>query len=81
MDGEQEIRHWSRKDDEEALPHRSNLECAVKKMVGNAVEIAGVARRGHVADELDVAAERQPGDLPARPLPVGPSENLAAKAD
>ena len=39
------------------------------------------ARRVHVAGELDIAAERQPADLPARAAPVGPAGDLAAEAD
>ena len=43
--------------------------------------VAGLARRAHVADELHIAAERQPADLPPRSLPVGPADDLAAEAD
>ena len=46
-----------------------------------AIRRDGVAGRVHVALELDVAAERQPADLPARAAPVGPAEHLAAEAD
>src|SRR6185436_15849730 len=38
-------------------------------------------RRVHVAGELDIAAERQPADLPARAAPVGPAGDLVAEAD
>src|SRR6185312_7590068 len=41
----------------------------------------GIARRAHVANEFDVAPERQPGDLPASALPVGPADQLASEAD
>ena len=40
-----------------------------------------LARRVHVADEPDIAAERQPADLPARAALVGPAGDLAAEAD
>ena len=48
---------------------------------GMLLEVRRIARRGHVADELHIAAERQPGDLPPRALPVGPADQLAAEAD
>ena len=41
----------------------------------------GCAGRVHVAGELDIAAERQPADLPARAALVGPAGDLAAEAD
>ena len=41
---------------------------------------AGVLAGAHVADELHVAAERQPADLPARPLLVGPAERVRARS-
>ena len=42
---------------------------------------AGLLAGRHVADELHVAAEREPGDFPARALLIGPAEQLAAEAD
>ena len=80
-DREQEIGHRAGQDDEEALPHRPQLEGPVAQFRRDMVEVAGIARRAHVADELHIAAERQPGDLPARALAVGPAEQLAAEAD
>src|SRR5215213_5562466 len=41
------------------------------------IEFGGIARRTHVAHEPDVTAKRKPTDLPARPLPVGPADDLA----
>ena len=81
-DREQEIGGWSGKDDEEALPDRPDLESPVAQLLGGmSLEVAGIARRGHVADELDIAAERQPADFPARALLVGPAEHFAPEAD
>ena len=68
-------------DDQEALPHRPHLEGSVAEVGGNGVELGGLARRRHVADELHIAAERQPADLPPRALPVGPAGKLLPEAD
>src|SRR5205814_2292578 len=62
-------------------PDRAQLKGTVAQFGRNALEIGGVACRTHVADELHVAAEREPGDLPARALLVGPAEQLAAETD
>ncbi len=48
---------------------------------GDMFEVGGIARRAHVANELDIAAKREPTDLPARALPVGPADDLATEAD
>ena len=56
----------------EALPRSSGDSC---------LGLAGHARRAHVADELHIAAERQPADLPAGAPLVGPAGDLAAEAD
>src|SRR5689334_4287211 len=47
----------------------------------NALELRRIAGESHVSDEFHVAAERQPSELPAGPLPVRPACKLAAKAD
>src|SRR6185437_9915673 len=49
--------------------------------LGDRIELSGVAGGRHVADELDVPAERQPRDFPARSLSVSPAEQLAPEAD
>src|SRR5215472_12113251 len=50
---------------------------------GHGVDDAGGQRRGRVAvaEHLDVTAERDGADLPARAGPVVPAEQLGAKAD
>ena len=47
------------------------------------LDLAGVrrARRVHVADELDVAAERDGAELPARAVAVVEAEEFRAEAD
>ena len=81
QDCEQEIGCRSSKNDQEALPHGPQLECLVAQMLRDAVELGRVARRGHVADELHIAAKRQPGDLPASPLTVGTAKDFVPEAD
>src|SRR5207253_4566655 len=68
--------------DQETLPDLLRLEGPVALLGRQAQPVVGWRRgRVHVAGELDVAAERQPADLPARPPFVGPAENLPAEAD
>ena len=42
---------------------------------------AGLAHRIHIADELHIAAERQPADLPSGAAPVCPAGDLPSEAD
>ena len=81
QDREQEIRYWSGEHDEESLPDRPEPGRRDRADARYAVDIAGIARRAHVADELHIAAERKPGDFPARSLAIGPAEDLVAEAD
>ena len=76
--------NWSNgpaSDDDRALPHRLGLE-GPRALVGRQRQPVGVghARRVHVAGELDIAAERQPAELPARAALVGPAGDLAARS-
>ena len=80
-DGEQEVRHRPGQHDQEALPHRPELECPLAELGRNLLFGRGNACRVHVADELHIAAERQPSDLPAGAEPVGPAENLVSETD
>src|SRR3982751_5350762 len=66
---------------QEPLPHRAELECMLAQIFRDAVELGGIARRGHVADELDVAPERDPRELPTGALPIGPAGKLTTKAN
>src|SRR5206468_1317105 len=81
QDREQEIGGGTGENDQEPLPHRPNLERAVAKLSRNGLKLSRIARRRHVADKLDVAAERQPPDFPARSLAIGPADQLVAEAD
>src|SRR5690242_4247959 len=80
QDGEQEVGHWSRKHHQEPLVDRPKVETA--RPVGGAelALVGGGAGCIFVADETDVAAERQPADLPERAALVGPAGDLSAKA-
>src|SRR6185437_211215 len=80
-DREDEIGQGTGQHNQKSLPYRAKLECFVAKLRWDLLEIRGIARGAHVADELHVAAERQPGDLPAGPLLVCPTSELMAEAD
>src|SRR5687767_14271572 len=58
------------------------MEALVPKFLGH-IDPGDVGRaRGiHVADKADIAAQRQPADLPARASAVGPPCDLAPEAD
>jgi hypothetical protein len=45
------------------------------------IEIGRLAGGAHVADEPDVAAEREPSDLPPRSLAIGPADQLTTEPD
>ena len=81
QDREKEVGGRPCEDDKKPLPHRPNLESTVTQLRGNRLEIRGIARGRHVADELYVAAKRQPGDLPPGPLPIRPANQLMTETD
>ena len=79
--GKHEIRERASKDDQESLPHRAQLEGTVTQFRRDLFNVPRRARRGHVADEFDVAAEGKPADLPSGSLTVRPADDLMAETD
>src|SRR5262249_35205047 len=51
------------------------------QMLGDSLEISRITRGAHVADEPDIPAEREPGDLPACSLAVCPANEFVAETD
>ena len=70
-------------DDHRALPERLRMEPVILATCHRLAPRVLVGHRGgvHVALELDVAAQRQRGELPARAAPVGKTRQLLAEAD
>src|SRR6185437_16984099 len=81
QDRKQEIGRGTCQHHQKSLPDGSNLESAITQLLRDVFQIIGIARRSHVADELHVAAERQPRNPPPSALPVGPAENLPPESD
>jgi len=80
-DREEEIGHRSGQHDQEALPHRFQVEASRAQLLGDAVLVGRDAGGILIADELDESAERQPADLPPSTASVGPADDLAAEAE
>src|ERR671913_2329934 len=80
-DRQQEVGNRAGKYDKEPLPHGFVVEAPLALLRRQLGQVARRARRMLVADELHVAAERQPADLPSRAALVGPSGDLAAEPD
>ena len=82
QDREQKVGDRPRRHDQRALPHRLRGK-GVRPLVGGQRLPFGVglADRVAVARELDIAAERQPADLPLGAAFVGPAEDLAPETD
>src|SRR5947209_2629432 len=80
-DREHEVRHWSGEDNQKALPDRAQLERPLTQMLRDGFKVDRLARRGHVADEFHVPAERQPRHFPARTLAIRPADDFAPEAD
>ena len=82
-DREQEVGNRAGADDGGALPQGLGLErtaALLRRHVGERLR-RGLARGVLVIEKLDVAAERDPGEAPARALAVGEAEDLPAEAD
>ena len=83
-DGEQEIGNRAGRHDGRALGERLALEASLALLLGQLLErpaAAAGARDVLVVDELHVAAERDPRDLPPRAVPVGEADDLGPEAD
>src|SRR5690606_351739 len=81
-DRDEQVGHRSRQHDQRALPQGLGLEGLRPLMLGQSEPLgARLACRIHVPGELDVAAERDGGKLPARAPAVGAAPQLPAEAD
>ena len=80
-DGEQKVRHRTGDDDRGPMGQWLVLEALPSFLLGHFGLAVGRARDTAIAEELDVAAERDPAHFPAGAGAVGPADNLPAEAD